>query len=108
MPRITKTLIRYSFYFYVRKVSERLTIPNEAERQCDQLKVTKCLKKSCPKMISPEKLKDFDTFAKIAQEYGDLSKLILKSCPKSNKVPNLVTLLRGKKRRLKTLRPNVT
>ena len=48
-------------------------------------------------MISPEKLKDFDTFAKIAQEYGDLSKLILKSCPKSNKVPNLVTLLRGKK-----------
>ena len=28
-------------------------------------------------MISPEKLKDFDTFAKIAQEYGDLSKLIV-------------------------------
>ena len=41
-------------------------------------------------MISLEKIKDFDTFTKIAQEcwrFGQIN-----SCPKSNKLPNLVTL----------------
>ena len=33
--------------------------------------------KSCPKMISLEKLKDFDTFSKIALECRDLGKLIV-------------------------------
>ena len=38
----------------------------------------------------------FETFTKIAKNVGDLAKLIaakgFKSCPKSNKSPNLVTL----------------
>ena len=40
---------------------------------------------------------DFDTFTKLPKNVGDLGKLIvakgIKSCPKSNKSPNLVTLL---------------
>ena len=41
-------------------------------------------------------MKDFDAFTKIAKNVGDLAKLIdatgLKSCPKCNKLPNLITL----------------
>ena len=39
---------------------------------------------------------DFDTLQKLLKNVGDLAKLIVakgfKSCPKSNKSPNLVTL----------------
>ena len=42
-------------------------------------------------MIS-QKMKDFDTFTKIAQQCGRFGQA-LKSCPKSNKSPNLVTLI---------------
>ena len=41
-------------------------------------------------------MKDFDAFTKIAKNVGDLAKFIdatgLKSCPKCNKLPNLITL----------------
>ena len=63
-------------------------------------------------MISPEKLKDFDTFAKIAQEYGDLSKLIVatgfEKLPKVQSSAQSGHTAEREKRRLKTLRPNVT
>ena len=52
--------------------------------------------KSCPKMISVEKLKILTSFQKLPQNVRDLGKLIVakccKTCPKSNKSPNLVTL----------------
>ena len=52
--------------------------------------------KSCPKMISFEKLKILTPLQKLPKKVVDLAKLIvakaLKSCPKSNKSPNLVTL----------------
>ena len=52
--------------------------------------------KSCPKMISLEKLKILTPFRKLPKNVGDLGKLFLpkalKSCPKSEKLPNLVTL----------------
>ena len=42
-------------------------------------------------------MKDFDTFTKITYNVGDLGKILLpqalKSCPKCNKSPNLVTLI---------------
>ena len=42
-------------------------------------------------------MKDFDTFTKITYKVGDLGKILLpqalKSCPKCNKSPNLVTLI---------------
>ena len=48
-------------------------------------------------MISLEKLKKLTSLQKLSKNVGDLGKLIvakaLKSCPKSNKSPNLVTLL---------------
>ena len=60
---------------------------------CDQKKLPKVYK-SCPKMISLEKMIDFDTFTK--KTVGDLSKIIVakgfKSRPKCKKSPNLVTL----------------
>ena len=47
-------------------------------------------------MISLEKLKILTPFQKLPKNMGDLGKLIVakgfKSCPKSNKSPNLVTL----------------
>ena len=53
--------------------------------------------KSCPKMISLEKLKILTPFRKLPKNVGDLGKLFLpkalKSCPKSKKSPNLVTLV---------------
>ena len=53
--------------------------------------------KSCPKMISLEKLKILTPLQKLPKNVGDLGKLLLpkalKRCPKSNKFPNLVTLL---------------
>ena len=45
-------------------------------KQRDQKKVTKYLK-SCPKTISREKLKDFDTFTKISLNVGILGKIIV-------------------------------
>ena len=48
-------------------------------------------------MISPEKWKILTPLQKLPKNVGDLGKLIVakgfKSCPKSNKLPNLVTLL---------------
>ena len=48
-------------------------------------------------MISLEKLKILASTQKLPKTLGDLGKLIVakgfKSCPKSNKSPNLVTLL---------------
>ena len=54
--------------------------------------------KSCAKRISLEKIKDFDTFTKIPLECGRFGQIYLfskalKSCRKSNKSPNLVTLI---------------
>ena len=53
--------------------------------------------KSCPKMISLEKLKILTPLQKLPKNVGDLGKLLLpkalKRCPKSNKFPNLVTLV---------------
>ena len=47
-------------------------------------------------MISLEKLKILTTSQKLPRNVGDLCKLMVakgfKSCPKSNKSPNLVTL----------------
>ena len=52
--------------------------------------------KSCPKIISLEKCQILTALQKLPKNVGDLGKLIvakaLKSCPKSNKSPNLVTL----------------
>ena len=48
-------------------------------------------------MISLEKLKILTPFRKLPKNVGDLGKLFLpkalKSCPKSKKSPNLVTLV---------------
>ena len=45
------------------------------------------------------KMKDFDTYTKFVQNVGGLGKIIVakgfKNCLKSNKSPNLVTLLMG-------------
>ena len=52
--------------------------------------------KSCPKMISLEKLKILTPLQKLPKNVGDLGKLIVakgfEKVPKSNKSPNLVTL----------------
>ena len=40
--------------------------PMPAHRQCDQKKIAKCLKKDPARLISLEKMIDFDTFTKIA------------------------------------------
>ena len=60
--------------------------------QCDQKKNRQKL----PKNGFTRKMIYFETFTKIAKNVGDLAKLIaakgFKSCPKSNKSPNLVTL----------------
>ena len=45
-----------------------------------------------PKNDFTRKIIYFDTFTKMPKNEGDLGKLILKTCPKSNKSPNLVTL----------------
>ena len=48
------------------------------------------------KMISLEKMIDFDTFTNLPKNVRELGKLIVaksfKTCPKSNKSPNLITL----------------
>ena len=54
--------------------------------------------KSCPKMISQEKLKILTPLQKFPKNVGDLGKLIVaqgfeKMPNKSNKLPNLVTLI---------------
>ena len=63
--------------------------------QCDQKKLPNVYK-SCPKMISLEKWKTLTPLQILPKNVGDLDKLIVvkgfKSCPKSNKLPNLVTL----------------
>ena len=55
--------------------------------------------KSCPKMISLEKLKILTPLQKLCKNVGDLGKLIaakgFKNLPKSNKSPNLVLLVDG-------------
>ena len=43
-------------------------------------------------MILLEKLYILTPLQKMPKNEGDLGKLILKTCPKSNKSPNLVTL----------------
>ena len=52
--------------------------------------------KSCPKIISLEKLKILTPLQKLPKNVGDLGKLIVatvfEKLPKSNKSPNLVTL----------------
>ena len=53
---------------------------------------------SCPKMISIEKWKIVTPLQKLPKIVGNLGKIIvspqaLKSCPKCNKLPNLVTLI---------------
>ena len=66
--------------------------------QCDQKKSPN-LYTSWPKMISLEKLKILTLLQKLPKNVGDLGKLIaLKSCPKSNKSPNLVTLVLDNKK----------
>ena len=66
--------------------------------QCDQKKSPNVYK-SCQKMISLEKLKILTPLQKLPKNVGDLGQLIVakdfKSCPKSNKSPNLVTLFVG-------------
>ena len=53
--------------------------------------------KSFPKIISLEKLKILTPLQTLPKNVGDLGKLLLpkalKSCPKYNKLPNLVTLV---------------
>ena len=51
--------------------------------------------KKCPKMNSLEKWKFLKHLQKLYKNVGDLGKIIvaLKSCPKCNKSPNLVTLV---------------
>ena len=51
--------------------------------------------KSCPKMISLEKLKSLTPLWEIRAKY--LIPKALKSCTKSNKSPNLVTVLSEKR-----------
>ena len=57
--------------------------------------------RSCPNMISLEKLKILTPLQKLPKNVGDLGKLIVAKgfykLPKSNKLPNLVTLLLEKK-----------
>ena len=52
--------------------------------------------KSCTKNDFSRKMIDFDTCTKLPKNVEDLGKLIvakgLKSCPKTNKSPNMVTL----------------
>ena len=53
--------------------------------------------KSCPKMISLEKWYNLTPLQKLPKIVGDLGQLIVaigfKNCPKSKKLPNLVTLV---------------
>ena len=55
------------------------------------------LYKSCPKNDLTRKIKDFDPFTKIALECGRFGQIIccqrLLKVAKSNKLPNLVTLV---------------
>ena len=64
--------------------------------QCDRKKSPN-VNKSCPKMISLQKLKVLTPLHKLPKNVWDSGKLnccqALKSCPKSNKSPTLVTLL---------------
>ena len=63
--------------------------------QCDQKKLPNVYK-SCLKMMSKEKLLFLTHLQNLPKNVGDFDKIILpkalKSCPKSNKLPNLVTL----------------
>ena len=68
----------------------RQVIENEVCEQCDQKKSPN-VNKSCPKMISLEKLKILTPLQKLPKNVCQLPKA-LKCCPKSNKSPNLVTL----------------
>ena len=58
--------------------------------------------KSCPKMISLEKLKILTPLQKLPKNVGDLGKLFVakgfEKLPKSNKLPNLITLATEDKR----------
>ena len=69
---------------------------NVGDKQCDQKKWPNVYK-SCPKMISLEKLKILTPLQKLLKNVGDLGKLIVakgfEKCPKFNKLPNLVTLV---------------
>ena len=55
--------------------------------------------KSCPKIITLEKLTILTPLQKLPKNVGDLGKLIvakaLKSCPKCNKSPNMIYNLAG-------------
>ena len=67
-----------------------------ALEQCDNKKWPNVYQR-CPKIISLEKWYIFSPFQKLPKNVGGLCNLIaakgVKSCPKSNKLPNLVTLL---------------
>ena len=75
-----------------------MKLREEGKRQCDQKKSPNVYK-SCLKMISLEKLKTFTPLQKLPKNVVALSKLLvatgLKSCPKSNKSSNLITLEKG-------------
>ena len=66
---------------------------------------------SCPKMISQEKLKILTLLQKLPKNVGDLGKLSVakgfKTCPKSNKSPNLVTLGRSRHSSLNPSAPTI-
>ena len=64
-------------------------VVGEGWRQCDQKKIARCLLK-LPKNDFTRKVIDFDTFTKIAKECGRFGQI--NCCPKSNKLPNLVTI----------------
>ena len=66
-----------------------------ASAQCDQKKSSNVYKK-LPKNDFTRRMIDFNTLQKLPWNVGDLGKFIVakgfKSCPKSNKSPDLVTL----------------
>ena len=73
-----------SFYYVV-----SLTIARVAGAQCDQIKIAKVYK-SCPKMISLEKLKILTPLQNLPKNVGDLGQLIVakgfKKLPKVQKI----------------------
>ena len=60
--------------------------------KCDQKKLPKVYKR-CPNMISLEKLKILTLLQQLLKNVWKLLPKALKGCPKSNKSPNLVTLI---------------
>ena len=101
---------RQSFYFYyfknnpaycsMRKLSVKKVTPIYLKTnytECNETKKMPNVFKSCPKMILLENWKFLLTYQKLPRNMSNLGKLIvataLKTCPKCNKSPNLVTLM---------------